>query len=277
MWRSSRLQSRTITFSDIYINDFRNCLKETETGHFADDTYLLYSSKKLKTIETVMNTELKRVSNWLRLNKLSLNAGKTELIIFHSKRHFPNSAISIKLDGKKLVPVDYIKYLGIYIDKHLAWDYHVHDLCKKLSRANCVLSKLRYNAPKQVCLNVYYAIFYQHMIYGCSVWGITSEENISKVEILQKKCTRIMTFSDFNSHTDPLFIDLKLVKFRDVIKMQHLQLTFQFCNKMVPRDLNIFFNLREDVRKTTLSLKNAKKMCLVIPKTKSVKSGTKSR
>lgn len=64
----------------IYINDFRLCLRNTEAGHFADDTYILYHSKKLKTLETVINYELKLVSNWLRLNKLSLNSDKMELI-----------------------------------------------------------------------------------------------------------------------------------------------------------------------------------------------------
>ena len=37
-------------------------------------THIPYGSKKLKTIETIANTELKLISNWLRLNKLSLNA-----------------------------------------------------------------------------------------------------------------------------------------------------------------------------------------------------------
>ena len=45
----------------IYINDFRLCLLETTSGHFADDTFIIYNSKKLKTIETIINTELKRV------------------------------------------------------------------------------------------------------------------------------------------------------------------------------------------------------------------------
>ena len=70
----------------IYINDSRYCLNKTESGHFADDTYILYGSKKLKTVEVVVNTELKLVTNWLRLNKLSLNSNKTELIIFRSKK-----------------------------------------------------------------------------------------------------------------------------------------------------------------------------------------------
>ena len=190
----------------IYINDFRLCLDKTESGHFADDTFIVYSSNKAKTIETIFNTELKSVSTWLRLNKLSLNTGKTELIFFHSKRHTLNyDGIYINFNGKRLIPVDHIKYLGMFIDKYLSWDYHVQQLSKKLSRANGILSKLRYSSPIGVRLLVYYAIFYSHLIYGCNLWGFTSEENIKKIEVLQKKCLRIMTFSDFDCHSNPLY------------------------------------------------------------------------
>ena len=50
-------------------------------------TYILFGSNKLGTIESVVNYELKLVSKWLRLNKLSLNAGRTKLIFFRSKQH----------------------------------------------------------------------------------------------------------------------------------------------------------------------------------------------
>ena len=93
----------------IYINDFRLCLQKTETGHFADDTFIMFGSKKLATIETVVNHELKLVTKWLRLNRLSLNAGKTELIFFHSKQRPLNYDISIKFNGERLIPVDYVK------------------------------------------------------------------------------------------------------------------------------------------------------------------------
>ena len=61
---------------------------------------------------------------------------------------------------------------------------------QKLSRANEILSKIRYYVPIKTCLQIYYAIFYSHLIYGCCVWGLTSEENLSKIEILQmhKNC-----------------------------------------------------------------------------------------
>ena len=47
----------------LYINDFRLCLTELSSGHFADDTFMLYNSYKLVTIETVVNSELKQMVN----------------------------------------------------------------------------------------------------------------------------------------------------------------------------------------------------------------------
>ena len=129
----------------IYINDFRMCLHKTESGHFADDTFIC---DKLGTIESTVNYELKLVSRWLRLNKLSLNTKKTELIFFRSKQHLLNYAdITIKFNSIKLTPVDYVKYLGIFIGNYLSWNYHIMQLSKKLSIAIGILSKLCYNAP----------------------------------------------------------------------------------------------------------------------------------
>ena len=94
------------------------------------------------------------------------------------------------------------------IDRYLSWNYHILQLSKKLSRSNGILSKLRYYASIEIYLQVYYAMFYSHLIYGFNIWGLTSEENIKKIEILQKRCIRIMTFSDSRSYTNPLFIKL---------------------------------------------------------------------
>ena len=97
------------------INDFSLCLHKSESGHFADNT--LFGSNKLGTFESVVNYGL--VLKWLRLNKLSLNAGKTKLKFFRSKQHsLDYENISIKFNGIKLNPVEQVKYLGIYIDKY---------------------------------------------------------------------------------------------------------------------------------------------------------------
>ena len=125
----------------------------------------------------------------------------SEVIFFHSKQHalsydsisikqhaLSYDSISIKFNYTKLTPVDTVKYLGMYIDKHLSWNFHIFQFSKNLSRPNGILSKLRHSVPLEVCLQVYYTIFYSHVLYGYNIWGLTTEENLSKIEVLQKKC-----------------------------------------------------------------------------------------
>ena len=62
-----------------------------------------------------------------------------------------------------------------------------------------------------------------------------------------------MTFSDFNSHTTPLFIDLKLLKIREIIKFQQLKLVYEFCKDALPDDLQNLFKFSSDVHSTNLT------------------------
>ena len=66
---------------------------------------------------------------------ISLNASKTELIIFHHPNKPIDYDVRIKIDGKKLLPSAYVKYLGITINSHLNWLDHSITLCNKLARA----------------------------------------------------------------------------------------------------------------------------------------------
>ena len=108
----------------LYINDLRLALTKSITSHFADDTCIMYANKKMKSLETVLNLDLKITSDWLKANKLSLNVDKSKLVIFKSKqKRFDNNDISIKLNGCKLNPTDHVKYLGLYLDKNLNWNF----------------------------------------------------------------------------------------------------------------------------------------------------------
>ena len=50
----------------IYLNDLRFCLNKSSSNCFADDTCLIYASKKVKTLETDLNTDPKATSEWLK-------------------------------------------------------------------------------------------------------------------------------------------------------------------------------------------------------------------
>ena len=71
----------------MYINDLCSIYKYTTPILFADDTNLFSSGKDLKVIENRANDELSNISEWLKVNKLSLNINKTHYMIFSQKKN----------------------------------------------------------------------------------------------------------------------------------------------------------------------------------------------
>ena len=74
MWYSPRIIVGPLLFF-IYINDLPNVSNLLKT--FLYDTSLFYSHKDPNQLIRVMNCELSKISEWLKVNKLSLNATKT--------------------------------------------------------------------------------------------------------------------------------------------------------------------------------------------------------
>ena len=54
-------------------------------------------------------------------------------------------------------------------------------------------------------------------MYGCKIWSQNLLSVTDKISILQKNAVRIMTYSDFNAHGEPLFKQLDILKFKDSI------------------------------------------------------------
>ena len=83
-----------------------------------------------------------------------------------------------------------------------------------------------------------------------------------------------MTYSDFNSHTNKLFLNLKLLKVRDIIKYHQLKLVYDFYNNLLPADLSEMFILDRSIHShETVSHANN---LLHIPRIHTVTYGTNS-
>ena len=72
----------------IYINDLHLSIHYSTTRLFADDTNLLIKNNCLKQLKKQLNLDLRGLNNWLKANKISLNSGQTELIIFRHKQTY---------------------------------------------------------------------------------------------------------------------------------------------------------------------------------------------
>ena len=70
----------------IYINDLPNCSNVFNFRIFADGTNVFASARDLKSLEQLVNTDLKKVKLWSDTNKLPMNFSKTNFMIVKSLR-----------------------------------------------------------------------------------------------------------------------------------------------------------------------------------------------
>ncbi len=109
----------------IYINDLPNCSSKLSFYLFADDTNIYFESDTLDNLQIVVNKELRHVKKWLDANKLALNVGKTNFVVFHSVQNSLSESVSIKIGNQHIRQVKYVKFLGLLLDEHLSWRYHL--------------------------------------------------------------------------------------------------------------------------------------------------------
>ena len=256
----------------IYINDLRNAIYHSTVHHFADDTNLLYVNKNLKTIQNKVNKDLKSLVTWLRANKISLNASKTELIIFRDPRKKITYDMKIKIDGKKLTPCSSVKYLGIYIDQHLNWNVHLAELKPKLSRAVGMLSKLRYFVNKETLRMVYFGIFSSLLSYGAQIWGQHNAVS-KKLQILQNRAARIMLFQPPRTSASPLLKHLNILKFSDFINLQNFLYAHDSLKSNLPISLRGKLHFLDHNHETRLQGENSQ---LTRPRSNTVNYGSKT-
>ena len=82
-----------------------------------------------------------------------------------------------------------------------------------------------------------------------------------------------MSFAAYNSHSNEIFINLGLVKVRDLISMNQLKLVYDFQSNRLPSDLMSLFALSSDVHTQSRDLNSTINKLLYIPAVKTTTYG----
>ena len=123
---------------------------------------------------------LESCNEWLVDNRLSLHLGKTEYIIFGSKRKLSaTSNFNVKCMGHTINGQDSVKYLGVNIDRRVSGEATADNIIKKAS------SRLKYLYRQASCLNqncrkiLVSALIQCHFDYAVSAWysGLIRNQN----------------------------------------------------------------------------------------------------
>ena len=161
--------------------------------------------------------------------------------------------LTFKIDNINIEQVDEFNFLGLTLDTSLTWKKHVNKIANKCSRITGVLNKLKYVLPLDIKKLLYNSLILSHINYCITVWGYKG----SQILRIQKKAVQIITMSSYNSHTEPLFKTLEILKIDDLLKVQELKCFYKYMNGILPVYLlnwNIIPNYNihsHDTRKST--------------------------
>ena len=115
----------------IYVNDMRAAVS-CKLLLYADDSALLTSGKDVSEIEGVLSRELESLSEWLEENRLSLHLGKTQSILFGSKKRLRTSnKLHVVCNGSDIEPDVEVTYLGVNLDQSLSGSSIVNKIVTK--------------------------------------------------------------------------------------------------------------------------------------------------
>jgi hypothetical protein len=221
----------------IYINDLPCCSKSSHFIIFADDTNIIFSHKDSVNLEILINNELHKISNWFKLNKLSLNIDKTNFMIFKNKHsNKPDIPFTVKIDKKDIQKVNTTKFLGILIDNNLSWKSHTSHITKIISKYNGIIRKVRPYLPAGSLQTLYNTFILPYLSYCALIWADKNNSNLDSVFIMQKKAIRTCTNSIWLAHTNPLFSKFKTLKIRDIYVHQLGTYMYRYHNQLLPSD-----------------------------------------
>ena len=251
----------------IYINDLPNCLVHSKPRMYADDTHITFSSNNTNDINRCLNEDLENVSEWLIANKLTLNQSKTEFMVIGSRPKLStlNSPISLEIDGISVEQVPHTKSLGVHIDQNLSWDEHINKLIKKIASGVGALKRIRTFVPATTLQYIFNSLIQPHFDYCCVVWDKCSKTFADKLQKLQNRAARVLTYSCYDASAYPLIHQLGWKKLETQRKIKKAIMVHKSLHDLTPEYLQSMFVYRSSVKVNDYDIRNTEGK-LVIPK-----------
>ena len=155
--------------------------------------------------------------------------------------------MQISINEQRIEQVKETVFLGVVLDEHLTWKPHISQVALKISKSIGVINRARCFLPKPCLKTLYYCLAYPYLHYCFIVWGSTYKTNLCRLVSLQKRVIRIISKSTFDSHSDPIFKELELLKLFDISQLELGKLMFSFNHSFLPPKFNDYFSLNKPV------------------------------
>ena len=178
---------------------------------FADGTNLFLSHQSINTLFKIFNEELKKIGDWFKANKLSLNKGKTKCTLFHKKSSKDDLILklpALKIADNNIERKTAIKFLGIMLDENIYWKEHIRTDETKLAKNIGLLYRAKPLLEEKSLKSIYFIYIHPYLNYANIAWASAYRTKLKTIHIHQKHAVRIVFNEDKLPKSRPLLRSL---------------------------------------------------------------------
>ena len=153
-------------------------------------------------------------------------------MVFHKRRNKKHIVKKFRLNINRvnIEQVNHIKYLGVILDNKLNWQKHIDYISTKLNRTAGIIFKLRKQVPSKVLLLIYNSLGSSYLRYALMAWGTVRNTALRKLQTLQNKIIRYMTYSPLMTNVTPKYKTLKIMNMEQLLQFDTLKFMYRYIN-----------------------------------------------
>ena len=163
----------------LFINDvFQFNSINVEIFLYADDTAIIFSADDDHILQSIINNFFFEYCAWCNSNCIVLNPIKSNYLSFN------NTNVTVSINNQLLENPIYAKYLGVYIDNRLFWNYHVDFVLKRCCQRIGLFKKVIPYLSKYA-IQLYYSAFIVSCFSYCIVYWFNNDRS-GKCKLINK-------------------------------------------------------------------------------------------
>lgn len=171
------------------------------SGLFADDNKL--GAPATDEGNAALSATLQSIGNWFTNWQLVLSIEKCAHLIIGKQL---NATATFSLQGADISKVNECRDLGLLVDRNLNFKQHIDVIVKKAFRKSYQVRKSFGTHDAQVLTRLFTAYVRPSLEYGSMLWSPHTQNQITKIERVQRKFTKIILRKRDLSYTDRLRI-----------------------------------------------------------------------
>lgn len=214
-------------------------------SQYADDFVLYTSCKNLADSVLEVQSAIGTIIKLLGQLGLELSGNKSQVCLFSRGRR--RQQITLNINGSLVSQSEYVKYLGVWMDRSLRWGKHINETCGKTQKFLSILKVLAGTAwgmhPKHL-RRLYIALIRSRADYASFLFDNSAKTHTSKLDKVQNQAMRIIGGFIRTTPIHVMECELSIPN----LALRRKYLAIKYCLKSQSFDNNLILDLLNSLR-----------------------------